>query len=244
MNAEIKSVVSKYENFASHLLFRSPRNFVAIGNLGFDDVVIRGSIAKEFKDSVIFELGTKIEDSIADCDYLYKEIIKISDQGAVADFILSLADLKLIQFVVKTMSATHIRFYSESSSDQIRVSIFDIRKLASTHQLLRKRNIRLYTHKISGTVRSRFSSTIKATSFSLLKSSQTVTVSPNGITKFDNSDNNVQYLMRDQEIIEPTTTFISERLETNICFSFHPKSDSQDQHTNPPENLELESVDL
>ena len=240
MKTEIKSIINQYEYFASHLLFRSPRHYVVFGKSDFDDVVIRGSTPKEFNDSVILEHGTKTEYSPADCEYLFKEIINLSDQGAIASFILSMADLKQIKSIVKRMSATHIRFYSESASDQIQVSIFDVRKLISNHQLLRKRSIRLYKHTISGTSHSRFSFTLKATSFLLLKSTQTVTVSPNGITKFDNSEENVQYLIRDQEIVEPITSFTSERLKTNISFSFHPKLIPQDLNTSQLEDQQLE----
>jgi hypothetical protein len=239
MNAEIKSIVSQFDSVASHLLLRSPRHFVAFGKSDFDDVVIRGSVRKEFNDSVILEHGTKSDHLPADCEYLFQQIIALSDQGVIADFILSLGDLKLIQFVLKKINATHIRFYSESASDQIQVSIFDIRKLSPTHQLLRRSTTRLYKHSIIGTARDRFSTTIMANSFLLLKASQTVTVSPNGITKFDNSDENAQYLMRDQEIVEPITFFTSERLKTNISFSFHPKLTLQDPNTSQFEDQQL-----
>lgn len=236
MNPEIKSITSQYDRFASHLLFRSPRHFVVFGKSDFDDVVIRGSTHKEFNESIILEHGLKTKHTTADCEHLFKEIINLSDQGAIASFILSLTDLKLIQSTIKRMGATHIRFHSESASDQIQISIFDVRKLISNRNLLRKRSIRLYTHSIFGISRDRFSSTLKTSSFLLLKSTQTVTVSPNGITKFDCSDDNIQFLIRDQEIVEPITSFMCEQLKTNISFSFHPKLDSQDQHTNQLES--------
>jgi hypothetical protein len=47
----------------------------------------------------------------------------------------------------------------------------------------------------------------------------------NGVTRFSPDKSEQEFLMRDQELKEPIATFYSSKVQKNICFVFHPKSD-------------------
>jgi len=54
MSIAAQSLFTRFGAFVTHVLIQAPDQFVAFGSLGFDDLVIRGSLETRSKKSGLF----------------------------------------------------------------------------------------------------------------------------------------------------------------------------------------------
>lgn len=214
-------ILKKYGHVGSYILV-TPKSFAIFGNELNDDIVavgirksgstklLVGSNAAEISETALLSLSRAVD--------------TLTASSAFATFLLTSNAMGLIKETAKKLTATHLRIHNIGNS--VRVSIFDYRQYLP-NSLIQRKN----THKIkyydtgNANIGKDFTCTINAISFlKLPNQDMNIRVGTNGICQFEPLNESVKYLLRDQEIIEPVTTFFSDRLACQISLSLDPKS--------------------
>jgi hypothetical protein len=159
-----------------------------------------------------------------DLKILYSKVESLIKSSAYASVNVSESGIKRIKKCIKDIDATHLRIHNIDNS--VRISIFDYRQFLGNSRIQRKTSQKIrYYESDNAKVEDNFTSTVYATSFLKLPvKDMIVRINKNGICQFEPVDDDLKYLMRDQDIIEPVTTFFSDRLLCQISFSLHPNS--------------------
>jgi hypothetical protein len=163
-----------------------------------------------------------IKNSQAKTLLLYvKDLMQVDAAASVSMSARQMQDLKNS---ISKIDATHLRFFSKG--DRLRVVIFDYFKFHSSYRLPRKTSNLVNFIDTLIVAKEEFSTTFLADSFMKLPTVDTfVRIGCNGVTRFSPDKSEQEFLMRDQELKEPIATFYSAKVQKNICFVFHPKSD-------------------
>ena len=241
MSSAAQSLFTRFGAFVTHVLIQAPDQFVAFGSLGFDDLVIRGSLETRSKTSGLFTAHGHSADSPERCRVLFDMVRDLTDQGSAGTFNLTVAQMKNIQQCVQKIEATHVRFHSARNG--ILVSIFDFRRFEYESRIVRSKEVRLVLDTLSKQDAYVFSATLIASSFKkLLADSYSVSIGRNGIVKMSASKSDLDYLIRDQDYIEPVCFSANEQFASEISLWLHSKSDEQVIHTSQQQDPQLESV--
>lgn len=241
MSNAAKSLLTGFGNLVSHLLIHAPDQFVAFGSDGYDDLVIRGSLETRPKTSGLFTAHGPTDDSPERCRELFGMVRDLTDQGSAGIFNLTASQMKNIQQCIQKMGATYVRFHSERNG--IHVSIFDFRRFEYESRIPRGKEVRLVVDTLSKQDAYAFSATLMASTYRKLPADNySVSIGRNGIVKISASKSELEYLIRDQDYIEPVSFAVNEPLASEIALWLHPKSSGQVIHTTPQQDLESESM--
>lgn len=221
MNKTVTEIYRKYGHIGLHFLL-TPNIFAVFGNEANDDMVLVGKC--NFKSSQLIRETEVIDINIKDLNFLESKVNSLTYSSAYANFQLTEDAMKVIKNCIKKIDATHLRIHDIENS--IRVSIFDLRKFLDNSRIQRKNTQKIrYYDSDNADIGSSFTATVSAFSFMKLPAQDTsIRINKNGICEFEPLKDDVKYLLRDQEIIEPNTVFFSDRLDCQISFSFHPKT--------------------
>ena len=241
MSSAAQSLFTRFGALVTHVLIHAPDQFVAFGSPGFDDLIIRGSLDTRSKTSGLFTAHGHSADSPERCQELFDMVRDLTDQGSAGTFNLTVAQMKNIQQCVQKIDATHVRFHSARNG--IHVSIFDFRRFEYESRIVRSKEVRLVLDTLSKQDAYVFSATLIASSFKkLLADSYSVSIGRNGIVKMSASKSDLDYLIRDQDYIEPVCFSANEQFASEISLWLHSKSDEQVIHTSQQQDPQLESV--
>jgi hypothetical protein len=221
MSKIITELSKKYSHIGSYVLL-TPKSFTVFGNESNDDMVLTGKSKSQFSQLVINSRITNTNNK--DLKFLVSKFESLTESSAYASFQLTSDALKQIKDCVNKIDATHLRIHNINNS--VRVSIFNYRKFSAGNQIQRKitQGIRYYDSD-NANIGSNFTATVNASSFMKLPiQDMSIRINKNGICQFEPLKDEVKYLLRDQEIVEPISTFFSDRLACQISFLFHPKS--------------------
>jgi len=227
MNKTISELSKKYSHIGSYLLL-TPNSFVIFGNQSEevsksnDDMVILGKCKYRHTQLVI---NSKVIDHKEDeLKLLNSKVESLIESSAYGSFLLAENGIKKIKKCIKNIDATHLRIHNVATS--VRISIFDYRQFLDKSRIQRKvsQKIRYYDSD-NANVGDDFTVTINAASFLKLPIKDTIVrINTNGICQFEPIQDDLKYLMRDQDIIEPITTFFSDRLDCQISLALLPNS--------------------
>lgn len=241
MSSAAQSLFTRFGALVTHVLIHAPDQFVAFGSPSFDDLVIRGSLETRSKTSGLFTAHGHSADSPERCQELFDMVRDLTDQGSAGTFNLTVAQMKNIQQCVQKIDATHVRFHSARNG--IHVSIFDFRRFEYESRIVRGKEVRLVLDTLSKQDAYVFSATLIASSFKkLFADSYSVSIGRNGIVKMSASKSDLDYLIRDQDYIEPVCFSANEQFASEISLWLHSKSDEQVIHTSQQQDPQLESV--
>lgn len=221
MNKIISELTKKYGHVGSYVLL-TPNSFSVFGNETNDDMVVLGKCNYLRSELVINSEITETKDK--DLKFLISKVESLTETSAYASFQLTGDAIKQIKNCINKIDATHLRIHNIENS--VRVSIFDCRKYLDNSRIQRKitQSIRYYDSD-NANIGSDFTVTINASSFTKLPvQDMSIRINKNGICQFEPLKDDVKFLLKDQEIVEPVTNFFSDRLGCQISFSFHPKS--------------------
>jgi hypothetical protein len=221
MNKSATEISKKYSHIGQHVLL-TPNTFAVFGNGINDDMVLIGKC--KFKSNTLINNNEVIDIDDKDLNFLESKVNSLTYSSAYASFQLTEDAMKTIKNCIKKIDATHLRIHDIENS--IRVSIFDLRKFLDNSRIQRRNTQKIrYYDSDNANIGSSFTSTVNAFSFMKLPAQDTsIRINKNGICEFEPLKDDVKYLLRDQEIIEPNTVFFSDRLDCQISFSFHPKT--------------------
>ena len=241
MSSAAKSLFTRFGSIVSHVLIHAPDQFVAFGSIGFDDLVVLGSLERRSNTSGLFTAHGPTDHSPERCQELFRAVRDLTDQGTAGVFNLTAVQIKNIQKCIQKMDATHVRFHS--ARDGIHVSIFDFRRFEYESRIPRGTEIRLVVDTLSKQDAYAFSATLMASTVRRLPAdSYSISIGRNGIVKTSASKSGLDYLIRDQDYIEPVAFSANELFASKIALWLHPKSSGQVIHTTPQQDLESESV--
>lgn len=221
MTKTTTEIRKKYGHVGPYLLM-TPKSFAVFGNESNDDIAVLGNNNNA-------NIKFLVDGNVAEINKtallaLSKTIDTLTATSAFATVLLTSNAMSLIKETVKKLDATHIRIYNIGSL--VRFSIFDYRKFISNSLIQRAitQKVRYYDTD-NANIGSNFTCTILTNSFlKLPNQNMNIRVGTNGICQFEPIKEDVKYLLRDQEVIEPVTTFFSDRLECQISLSLDPKS--------------------
>ena len=241
MSSAAQSLFTRFGALVTHVLIHAPDQFVAFGSPSFDDLVIRGSLETRSKTFGLFSTNGPSADSPERCQELFDMVRDLTDQGSAGTFNLTVAQMKNIHQCVQKLDATHVRFHSARNG--IHVSIFDFRRFEYGSRIVRGNEVRLVLDTLSKQDAYVFSATLIASSFKkLFADSYSVSIGRNGIVKMSASKSDLDYLIRDQDYIEPVCFSANEQFASEISLWLHSKSDEQVIHTSQQQDPQLESV--
>ena len=241
MSSAAQSLFTRFGALVTHVLIHAPDQFVAFGSPSFNDLVIRGSLETRSKTFGLFTTHGHSADSPERCQELFDMVLDLTDQGSAGTFNLTVAQMKNIQQCVQKIDATHVRFHSARNG--IHVSIFDFRRFEYESRIVRGKEVRLVLDTLSKQDAYVFSATLIASSFKkLFADSYSVSIGRNGIVKMSASKSDLDYLIRDQDYIEPVCFSANEQFASEISLWLHSKSDEQVIHTSQQQDPQLESV--
>lgn len=188
---------------------------VGFGEGNCDDVVVVKPLKKPVIPAITYTDG-KISKTPNSPEALYNRYRALLDKGSVGSFTLSKTTFNRLKRAKKKLDATHLRLHSDN--DGIHLSLFDIRRFVPEARLKRKHDQMLIVDTVSAQERYRFGVTLSAEAISLLPTADSlVTVDPYGLVKFAYSDGDI-YLIRNQKLVPPITTFVSAPLGKDIAF--------------------------
>lgn len=223
------STIQKYANLGSFVLISST-SFVVFGDEDNNDMILVGNFKTKIHDTSLFHDNVKVDVGYKECDKLLESALALTYSSANAMFLITDDEIKLIKSAINDVDATHIRIHAENN--KVRISVFDYRKFIESTRINRKQSQKLLYLEMDDESDSEFSHTINANSFNKLPvKDYLVRVGDNSICEFAPMNENVKYLFRDQQIIEPLTTFYSTKVNQSISFVFHPKSLNEDLDT-------------
>ncbi len=157
----------------------------------------------------------------ADCQNLWAKVEKLSLTRAVTSFSLSALVMQKLRKAIKELNATHLRFYNEGNT--LKIVVFDYVKFHAEYRLPRKISQTVRYHETTVVVRDDFSITLLASSFDALPSEYLdFRIGENGVCQVNYAKNDLKYLMRDQKLVEPITTFFSPRVSQEIALVLEP----------------------
>lgn len=221
MNKASKEILKKYGNVGSYALLNNNK-FAVFGNEANDDLVVVGTGKNNAVDFLIDGNSARINKTTLLA--LSKSLDSLTAASAFATFLLTSNAMGLLKETVKKLDATHMRIHNIGNF--VRISIFDYRKYLPSTLIKRANTQKIkYYDTDNANIGSDFTCTIFASSFlKLPNQDMNIRIGTNGICQFEPLKENVKYLLRDQEIIEPVTTFFSDRLGCQISLSLAPKS--------------------
>ncbi len=221
MNKTSKEILKKYGNVGSYVLLNK-NMFAVFGNESNNDLVLVGTGKNNQVDFLIDGNSAGINQTTLLA--LSKSVDTLTSSSAFATFLLTSNAMGLIKETIKKLDATHLRIHNLGSL--VRISIFDYRKYLPNSLIQRANTQKIkYYETDNANIGSDFTCTIFASSFlKLLNQDMNIRVGKNGICQFEPLKENIKFLLRDQEIVEPVTTFFSDRLGCQISLSLAPKS--------------------
>ena len=227
MNKTISELIKKYSHIGSYLLL-TPNSFVVFGNQSEkgsktnDDMVLLGKC--KYRHTQLVLNSKVIDHKEDDLKFLNSKVESLIESSAYASFNVSESGLKRIKKCIKDIGATHLRIHNIDNS--VRISIFDYRQFLGNSRIQRKTSQKIrYYDSDNAKVEGNFTSTVYASSFLKLPIKDTIVrINKNGICQFEPIQDDLKYLMRDQDIIEPVTTFFSDRLLCQISLALLPNS--------------------
>lgn len=194
---------------------------VGFGAGDFDDLIIVKPLRKPARSVSLYVEGKRSKVTAPAAGSLYKKYRSILDRGSVGSFSLTARTISTVKRAIQKLDATHVRM--TSNNDGIHVSIFDLRKFVPDLRLRRQHDIMLVTGTVSAQDRDQFSITLLAATFRTLPVAESVvSVDPSGVAKVSFEDGSV-WLMRDQTVVPPVTTFSNAPLGEEIVLWLHPK---------------------
>jgi hypothetical protein len=237
MNLAVTKLFSRYKSHVSHVLIHDFAHFVAFGSTDFDDLVIRGRLGKRTNTNGLFDWQEPTDDSTERCRELFNDVCDLTDQGTLGSFNVTAEQLKRIDECIKKIDATHVRFHSQSNG--VFVSVFDVRRFDYTLRLPRAHEVRLVVDKLSSQSAYTFSATINASTFlKIALDGYTVSIGCNGIVRMIASKADSEYLIRDQEVIEPA--IFNDQPDSEIVLWLQTKTSAQEIRTSQLMHLESE----
>ena len=221
MNKTVGEISKKYGHIGSYLLM-TPKSFAVFGNESSDDIVVVGT-GKNANTKFLID-GRLVEINKTALLTLLQAVDTLTASSAFATVLLTSDAMGLIKETVKKLDATHLRIHN--FGNLVRISIFDYRKFLPNSLIQRAITQKIkYYDTDNANIGSNFTCTLNANSFlKLPNQDMNIRVGTNSICQFEPLNENVKYLLRDQEIIEPVMTFLSARLERQISLSLAPKS--------------------
>jgi hypothetical protein len=214
-------LINRYKSVGDHLLL-TPKTFVIFGNIENDDLLLIG-INKSTTSPCLYYKEEKQKLNSDKCLDLLNKVEMLSKSSAYAMLTLTDDTIRLIKDTIGKLNATHIRLYDYEN--KLRISVFDYRNYIQSARIDRKTSQKILYLDLDSRITQSFSFTIDASSFGkLINQDYLVRIGINNICEFSPLKDEVKYLLRDQEVIEPVTTFFSDRLACRISLSLDPKS--------------------
>lgn len=211
----------KSKNIAGSHLLVMENSYALFGHEKTNDMVIVGSHLIKNAHVSLYENGKRMDVSNDKLLDLFQKLSSLKRTSAVAVFTIYMDDVKRIKESVKSLDATHLRFYS--SDHGVTVTVFDYRDFDYDRRIGRKNSLKVNYLDIETTEIDEFTFTINAESFKKLPTGDwNLRVGQNGVTEIIPMGESVSYLIRDQKLIEPLTVFESDSVGQKISFLFHP----------------------
>lgn len=230
MDLKLQNATKRYKHLGIFTLI-SPGRYAIFGNEDNDDMVFVCKTKLATKVPELFNKQSKLNVSSEECVELWNRIDGLSKSNAYAMFTITNNEIKLIKDAISEIDGTHVRIHAENN--KVRFSVFDYRKFIESGRISRNQSQKIVVLDVDGVSNTDFSQTIFATSFNKMKNEDyLIRIGDNSISEFAPMNDEVKYLFRDQEIVEPITTFYSPRLEQDISFVFHPNSLNSTLDTN------------
>lgn len=221
MNKTSTEILQKYSNVGSFALLNKNK-FALFGNESNDDLVVIGT--SKHHDVDFFIDGNSARINKKTLLALSNSVDSLTASSAFATFLMTSNVIRLLKETIKKLNATHLRIHN--IENLIRISIFDYRKFLPNSMIQRENTQKIkYYETDNANIGGDFTCTIFASSFNKLPNQDmNIRVGKNGICQFEPLNEKVKFLFRDQEIVEPITTFFSDRLGCQISLSLAPKS--------------------
>jgi hypothetical protein len=211
-------LLSRYGGELNHCLI-SGNSFVVFNEKN-RDLVIRGR-CRSTGPASLYQGETKTTVTVQDCNQLLSRIDELTITRASCSFTLSPLVIQKLKQAIKKLNATHLRFYNEQ--DKLKIVVFDYVKFHSEYRLPRKSTQKIHYYETRVLMTSDFTVTLLASSFEKLPTEYlNVRIGENGVVQVSKEKDDTRYLLRDQELIEPMTTFFSPRLSREIAFVLEP----------------------
>lgn len=216
-------LLEKYSNYGDYFLV-SPDSTVLIYGRKYrhEDLVIRTNQNLNQNQFLLFNLDGQIDISEMDVKNLFNKTVEKLKSTPVHSFNLRKNYIEAIGDTVNTTDSTHIRFYTEDS--ELKVSVFNYR------QFITRINIRplgqpfISESKIQNSdVTGDINFSLDARTFLKLPDhNYEVEVMVNGLVNFISLEDEIEFFLREQELQEPLTKFINEKLGLETVFLFQP----------------------
>jgi hypothetical protein len=213
-----EKVLKQYGRDTNHVLFAG--SSFAVFNDKIRDVVIRGRC--QSSRIVAMYLGNlKLTADERECNQLQSQLDELTITRASCSFTLSPLVMQQLKGAIKKLNATHLRFHSDG--DKLRVIVFDYVRFHSQYRLQRKASQQIQYYETLVMIHTDFTTTFLAESFARLPIEYLdFRVGENGITQITTQSDEIRYLIRDQRLKEPMTTFFSPRLSKEIALVLDP----------------------
>lgn len=223
MNLKSKKFIAKYESMGSCVLFMPPSQWVMFGDNSFDDMVVRWTASDNSSKAFLLQDGDIVDVPEQNCIDLFQTVRSLANTAAFGMVSMSAENIALIKQSIDKLNATHVRIIADSG--RVRVHVFDYRLFATTSRINRKVSHKIEVIPLKRSVCADFTVTLKSKSFKRLDSTDfQIRVGKNGILVFSGIKETADVLFRDQELVEPVSTFFSPRLNQEIAFVPVPKS--------------------
>ena len=207
---------NSYSGIGSSVLY-AKNQMVVFGDPPNDDLVVEQKHIK-VKSPVLYKLGIEQNFEEDVLEELMAKVQLLTYSDAVALFGINSNLLQSIKESVKNWSSTHLRMFTHKG--KLRVVMFDCRMNDQKLRIARKNSLQLRYLDWEIRIRKEFTFTMKLSSFSKIPMDDyAVRVGDNGICSFVSAKNNIQFLLRDQELHEPLVTFQSPRVDAEIVFA-------------------------
>lgn len=219
--------ISQYQRIGNFVVYEPSGVFLIFGENNHDAVVVSGSHRENIvksKSVCITKPAPKLSHHDKSKLISFKDRFwNLSLGNSVAGFSILSESQERIREAIKLSNATHIEFNCGVGNAQafvFDICAFDGNVIWRKSFISGSNGIFLANH--SG---NNATFVMKADTFlSLPNETYSVSIFKNDYAIFSSTRDGTRIYIRDQNIRKPFTTFVSDRLEKQIIFSFHPKS--------------------
>lgn len=218
-----KKLIEKYSNYGEFFLLTPGSTIIIFGKKEKnEDLVIRTNINFNQKDYQLFSTEGLLNVSETVVMNLYDKVSEKLKSTPLESFNLSKNYVEAIGDTINMTDSTHVRFFTEEND--LKVSVFNYRQFISSISI-RESSKPFISESIlkNSFVSGEVNFTVDSKTFLKLPDNDyDVEILENGLINFINSNSDLEFFIRDQEIQEPTTKFINEKLDQETVFLFQP----------------------
>jgi hypothetical protein len=208
-------IKDKYSNLGTKFVVSKKQHLYSYNDEN-TDFIIKTQFSYPIEESFIFD--SKEEYPLSDNpEDLISRIETLTKSPQIDSFSLSKDYISIFQDTIRHYKSTHLRFFT--IKNHVRVRLFDLRDFIYNTSL---KGVYSETSLRNTSVEYDFSFTIKAESFlNLIEHEYDVEVLENGVVIFGSTEDEVEYIFRDQQLVEPVIEFTHSDLKLDTCLLIH-----------------------